>query len=267
MTDDRQHDEIESLLGAYVLDAVEPEEAALVENHLARCPRCRAEVDAGRELAGWLGASAALEEAEPPPADLWGRISESLGATSRSPSPMPGLAPPPVTRTGEDPVARTPRSARWVLSAVAVAAAVAIAVLGIDLSATNAQLGRTQQALGARGSRAAVEAALATPGHRLVRLDSSAGAQLAEFVVVPDGQGYLVSTSMPPLPAHETYQLWALISGRAISMGLLGDVPRQAAFTMASRTRPTELAVTVEPAGGVATPSGSPVATGRVVGA
>jgi anti-sigma-K factor RskA len=264
MTDERQHHQIESLLGAYVLDAVDPEEAALVGGHLEGCPRCRAEVDAGRELAGWLGTSAALEGAEPPPADLWGRIGERLGATSRPPPPMPDLARPPVARTGDGATARAPRKARWVLAAVAVAAAVAIAVLGIDLSATNAQLGRAQQALGARGTRAAVEGALANPGHRLVRLDSSVGTQLAEFVVVPGGQGYLVSAAMPPLPADETYQLWALTSGRAISVGLLGDGPRQAAFTMASVTLPTELAVTVEPAGGVATPSGSPVAAGRV---
>jgi len=67
---------------------------------------------------------------------------------------------------------------------------------------------------------------------------------------------------MPALPPDETYQLWAIISGRPISMGLLGSRPEQAAFTMASAHTATELAVTVEPSGGVATPTRPPVATG-----
>ena len=40
------HQEIEELLGAYALDAVDDDERDLVEAHLAGCPRCRAEVAA-----------------------------------------------------------------------------------------------------------------------------------------------------------------------------------------------------------------------------
>ena len=39
-----EHDEIPELLGAYAHDAVEPDAAALVEDHLRECPRCAAEV-------------------------------------------------------------------------------------------------------------------------------------------------------------------------------------------------------------------------------
>ena len=49
------HAEIAELLGAYALDAVSPDEAAEIEEHLAECPRCRAEVSAHREVAGVLG--------------------------------------------------------------------------------------------------------------------------------------------------------------------------------------------------------------------
>ena len=50
------HDhEIEELLGAYALDAVNAEEATAVEVHLTTCPRCRAELDAYREMAAALG--------------------------------------------------------------------------------------------------------------------------------------------------------------------------------------------------------------------
>src|SRR5690606_4393398 len=68
-----EHDEIAELLGAYALDAVEPEEAAAVEAHLAVCPRCAAEVADHREVAAMLAHSGA-----PAPEGLWSRISASL---------------------------------------------------------------------------------------------------------------------------------------------------------------------------------------------
>jgi anti-sigma-K factor RskA len=285
MSTELQHDEIESLLGAYALDAVEPDEAMLVERHLEECPRCGAEVDAFRELAGRLGTSAVLEDAEPVPPELWDRIAERLNAAPRrSPSPMPDLVRPESAtavagagvveissarrgRQRSDGGWRSPRTMRWMSLAVAAAAVVAIALLGLNLSQANHQLGQARSALDSRGPNAAVEAALANPRHRLVRLDSSEGTQLAELVMVPNGQGYMVSSSMPQLPSDETYQLWAMISGQPISLGLLGNQPRRAAFTVASTAAPTELAVTIEPAGGVATPNRSPVATGDIVSA
>ena len=48
------HDPIEELLGANALNAVDDDERAAVDAHLATCPRCRAEVDAHREVASHL---------------------------------------------------------------------------------------------------------------------------------------------------------------------------------------------------------------------
>lgn len=55
-------------LGAYLLGALEPDERAEVESHLASCPDCRAEL---AELAGLPGLLARLgpEEAQPVPAE------------------------------------------------------------------------------------------------------------------------------------------------------------------------------------------------------
>src|SRR5690606_35755181 len=47
-------DEFTELLGAYALDAVEPDEREAVERHLADCPRCRSEVAEHREVAAYL---------------------------------------------------------------------------------------------------------------------------------------------------------------------------------------------------------------------
>ena len=126
MTADSDHHQIEALLGAYVLDAVEPDEAARVERHLEGCPRCRAEVDAGREVAGRLGTSARAAGAEPLPPGLWDRIAGGIATSARRPpGPMPGLgaaprrrprwrpSPTPRRRAGEGGGVRGGRRRRW----------------------------------------------------------------------------------------------------------------------------------------------------------
>ncbi len=54
----------------------------------------------------------------------------------------------------------------------------------------------------------------------------------------PTGQGYLVKSNLPTLSAAKTYQLWGVIKGRAISLGLLGQAPHAVAFT-SGRIAPT----------------------------
>ena len=65
--------EIEELIGAYALDAVEPDERAAIEAHLAECPRCRAELAEHLEAASYLSYTGA-----PAPERLWGRIAAAL---------------------------------------------------------------------------------------------------------------------------------------------------------------------------------------------
>ena len=69
------HHEIEELLGAYALDAVDAEEARVVEEHLLVCPRCRAEVAEHREVAALLTSGTS----EPVPDGVWNRIAADLG--------------------------------------------------------------------------------------------------------------------------------------------------------------------------------------------
>jgi anti-sigma factor RsiW len=269
------HEAIESLLGAYALDATEPDETLMVEAHLSTCPRCRAEVDAHREMAAALGNSVV-----PLPPGLWGRIAEDAGRRRRrhaaAPSPLgrhhsaEGATPRPfATVPAAEPVPigghRTARrDRRWVVGAMGAAAVVAlIAFLTVGWVHTNVQLSNARNALAQARSNAQIESALSTPGHRTVVLRSPAGSTVATAVVVPGGQGYFVSSSMPTLASTETYQLWAMFGDRAVSLGLMGNHPGHAIFTLASGA-PTQLAVTVEPAGGVAQPDRLPVAAGSL---
>jgi anti-sigma-K factor RskA len=132
--------------------------------------------------------------------------------------------------------------------------------LQADVSRLHADNSRLQ----ANANETAVAVALRTPGHSVVTLESSSGEQLAQFVIVPGGHGYLISSHLPVLSVGKTYQLWGIVGGTPISLGLLGASPRNAAFTIAGAPRAAKLAVTAEPTGGTVAPTGSIVASGTV---
>jgi len=255
MTFESEHVAVEGLLGAYALDAVDRDEAIVVEHHLESCPRCRAELDEHREMAGALGNSV-----EPLPPALWDNIAGRLHEA------VPPRAAPELLgrQDGEEQKRRRRITPARIAGLVAVAAMVAVAVLAVNLSSSNGRIGTLQGALARTSDSAAARAALSTPGHATVSLRSPSGQQVAEVVMLPSGRGYVVDTKMAGLPAGQTYQLWALSGARVVSAAVLGHQPSTAAFTLASGS-PSSMAVTVEPAGGVAMPTSSPVAAGRVV--
>src|SRR5438034_909666 len=75
MSDDRfTHEEVQELLGAYAVDAVDSDEAVAIETHLDECARCRADLAEMREVAAFLAHTGG--EA---PSGLWDRIAASLG--------------------------------------------------------------------------------------------------------------------------------------------------------------------------------------------
>jgi len=156
-----------------------------------------------------------------------------------------------------------PRRVTAIVGSIAAVAAAIAAVLAVSLVHDSHRITNLQQAVGASAHNA-VAAALHTSGHKVVTLESSGHQLLAEFVVVPDGRGYLVKSNLPALPSTETYQLWGQLDGRSISLGLLGRSPNQATFTSAGSRSPSVLAITVEPAGGSVTPTPPMLATGPV---
>jgi anti-sigma factor RsiW len=277
-----QHRLVSELLGAFALDAVDRDEARMVEEHLEECPRCRFEVDQLREVAAAIG-----NASERPPDSLWERIAGQLNRGDVERSPLPptielaggrieerrrvlggrGGSAQPNRRERRRPMRGSPRRP-WTMVGVGAAAACAAlaAVFGVGWSNASGRAGQLQAALAERGTAAAVQAALASPGHRVVVLRSSTGAQLAEFVVRGNGVGYVVRSRMPELPGDETYQLWAEIANQPISLGLLGSKPALGdAFTLGpSVSSARALMVTVEPAGGVVTPDRAPVGTGSL---
>lgn len=236
------HEEVQSLLGAYALHGVDPDEADAISAHLLTCPRCQAEFDAFASITPVLGAGAGA-----PPAGLWEEIVATIDQ-----APPGGM----VRELRREAQPRSPW-ARLGPALVAAAAAV-VAVLAYSVVNLHGQVSNDNQALSSVSLQAPIRAALADRGHVDVDLAGAAGSTMTKVVVVPGGQAYVVSSTLPTLAPGRTYQLWAIASGRTVSMGLLGRRGSPAAFRIEGGT--SALMVTAEPSGGVSHPTSAVVA-------
>lgn len=246
---DASRSDINDLLAAYALDAVDRDERDLVERHLADDPAARAEVDEMRETAAVLASLPVDEEGAPP--GLWNRIAGAIGVSDESPAATaPGVVVPLTRRT---------RSVSMRLAAsIAAVAALIIAILGVQVAT------RTPNRAG--DLAAAYDNAL-DHGATAVRLQrTGANPIAAEIALKSDGTGYLRNNDLAPLPAGKTYQLWALVGSgsaqRTLSAGVLGPEPSAAAFHVAGR--PAGFAITIEDAPGVVQSTQAPTAVGTV---
>jgi hypothetical protein len=266
-------------LGAYALDAVPDDEYGDLETHLADCPHCRSELDSLREVAGALGNSV-----EPLPDRLWPSIAIRLSDAPQGtePRPMPRLEPTTRSRFRVPSSGRTQRTqkALVMVGAVAVAGIAIAVVFGVGLIRSQDNVSRLQDnvwrlqnnnlKLEENAGATPAEIAMQNPDAAVVSMASrSSGEQLASFVIVPGGEGYLLSSVLPKLDPKLTYQLWGLTAGSStpISLGLLGASPTASQFSIAGAPFTSELALTAENAGGSVAPTRWPdniVASGTV---
>jgi anti-sigma factor RsiW len=257
MSDQLTHAQIEELLGAFALDAVDGAEREVVEAHLTACPRCRAEVAGYRETAALLAHTGARA-----PDGVWSQISEAL-VESPPDLDMAGIVGPGRARTAWR---RRSVSLRAATAAVALAAAVT-AFFGVQLGRQDARLDRVQNAMQnlvrKEGVRSAALAAMGDPRAEKLELTTPDGKSAqARVVRQPDGTGFLVADHLAALPAGRTYQLWAVRPGAKISLAVLGNEPDVAPFRI---TGPVlAYAITEEVANGVAASDNPPVVVGRV---
>ncbi|MDQ3680592.1 MAG: anti-sigma factor [Actinomycetota bacterium] len=238
------HAQIEELLGAYALDAVEDDDAAVVEAHLPECPRCTWEVASHREVAAALA-----HGGSPAPEGLWDRIAQTLED-----------APPAL-----DLARLAPRSApggRVGGRAVALMAAAALvtAVLGVGVVRQDQRVDRLTVVMRQRALEQAAASANADARAQRVTLRSEDGVLYVQTAVQDNGSGYLVRHNLPSLPEGRSYQLWGKTGASNVSLGVLGPKPGVAAFTVHGNV--TAVAVTEEAIGGAVVPSGRPVVQG-----
>ena len=260
------HDDFIESLGAFALDAMDPDEAEAIRAHLAECPRCAEEVAQHHQVAALMG-----NVGGDAPAHLWAEIAGKIGE----------IRPVGASRTVLTPVRSVPsdiRSARasgarrvrrqGVLLGVA-AAVVLIALLSLQVVRLNDRVGSLNALNAATGINHQVQAALADPDAQKVALESSTvpASTEAEVVVLPSGAAYLLNKGLPALPSGQTYQLWGKANTQLISLGILGNRPTKAAFSVGSSARYSAYVVTAERAGGVVRTTHQPVAEGAVLNA
>ena len=237
-------DDLDELLGAYALDALEPDERRLVDEYLTHNPRARAEVEQHREVATMLSYTGA-----PAPEGLWERIAESLDG----PAPEPGPELAKVLPTPRQLPVRHRRRRPWLAPAgLAAAAAIVVAVLAVRLVDTDRRL----DAL--RRERSTVEglyeAARVDASARRAQLASTDGAVHSLAVVTAEGNGFIEGRTLAVLDTDHTYQLWGVVQGsdgpQVISLGVLGPHFDVAPFTVRQGTL-VKLVLTHEVRGGV----------------
>lgn len=265
-----------ALAPSYALGALDAEECATFEAHLATCADCRAEVRAHRDVAALLP----LALGDAPSASLRDRILAIPAAHPASKTPRPAPADEPASTAARPDVvsiASAPSARRggrawpgWLAAAAALLLAVGLGMRWRD------ERGARQVAEGAlaeeRATRIARDSLLATvlaPDVRSARLVATgAGPEVRMVWSRRRGVVILTAQGLAPAPDGRTYQLWGIPKGGAPrSLGVFAAdangvarvelrVPSDAVIDVA--------AISVEPAGGSPAPTTTPVLVGNV---
>lgn len=230
---------LHALTGAYVLDALTPDEVAAFESHLRSCRDCRDEVAELRATAARLGSAAAAV----PPETMRASVLAAVARTPQTPRPA----------TAEDPGVAPRRSARrWPAVAAAAAVLVAAAIGGTAV----------QRERDARAEAALMSAALhvvAAPD--AVSLDMDLGA--AHVVASQEMGAAVLMASDVPMPPDGVYQLWMMHADGSPAPGptFMPHDGEVMALVEGDLTDVAELAVTLEPDDGDPTMSAEVLAT------
>ena len=244
-----QSHDLHLLTGAYAADAVTGAELAEFERHLERCPTCAEEVRGRQETTAKLGMTTAIA---PPP---WMR-DQVLSATSRTRQLPPSSGK--VIALHARP-RRTTSLRRGMSRPVAVAAMSAMAAAVIVLAVF--QVNTRDQLHQAQAGASAVAAVLASPDARIDMGKASIGGTVTAVVSPRDREAVVTTAGMPSPGGGKTYQLWVIGADGPRSAGLMsGGTAGATSPVLAADVRSGDsLAITIEPAGGSARPTTTPV--------
>ena len=237
--------DLHSLAGPYALDALEAgSERDRFTRHLSRCQSCAAEVKGFREVATAMAFAAAAE----PPAELRGRVLAAAARTRQLPPEVSTHARRRRSRT------RVP----WVpwLSGVVATASIVVAVLfGFAQAHTRDELNQV------KAENQAISLLLSAPEAKLLTHTVTNGGVATVVLAADRHELAVVTTGLPALPPGKVYQLWLIGKPKTVSAGLLpaaknGQTP---AVLATGVVKGDTLGLTVEPAGGSAQPTTTPI--------
>jgi anti-sigma-K factor RskA len=223
--------DLHTLSGAFALDALSSDEAAQFRTHLQECAVCRQEVRELRAAAAQMGAVEAIA----PPESLKVRV---LATADRTPQKPPKVSP-----------LSQARGRRWAPRLAAAAAAVVVAGAGAFGIAQIAGDGGTTL-------QAGVVQVFESDDAHTAEVDTSHGA--VRVATSPQRGEMAVDTSgLQRLDQGHVYQLWSIVDGTPTSVGVLDDPGKGASMAMPEPG--TQVAITVEPAGGSERPTTDPI--------
>jgi anti-sigma-K factor RskA len=231
-------DDVAALISAHALGALEPDQAALAEEHIAASDACRRAYEDALETAAALALAVADSE---PPAELRGRILAAARA-ERAPLAKPAAPKRRFRLAG----LLTPSGG---FAVIGVAAAIVFALIAVS---------QHNSADSARDRQEALVAVLSAPDARVVALTPSGGGAPSGRLIVSADRAALVS-SLRPAPPGRTYQAWGLPAGGGAPVPL-PTFSHAGAVLLDGVGKYDKVAVTVEPSGGSKAPTTKPFA-------
>lgn len=240
--------DLHTLAGAYVLDAISPQERARFAAHLADCAECHREIAELREATARLGTAVAVR----PRPELRG---ETINAACQL-SQLPPVVDK-TTRAGAGPAqpARRALLAGWRKLALAAAVAVIAGAAGLGWAANHAmqQLRHTQR------QDHLIAAVLSASDATMLTAKVSGGGTAIVVLSDHEHMGVFTAHDLRALPATETYQLWLMGPQGARPAGMLKMTHGgMAGPAVVADMRPGDMiGLTIEPAGGSARPTTS----------
>ena len=243
--------DMDSLLGAYVLDALEADERAQVELHLEQDARARREVDELLETVAALATAPGIDE--PAPQALWDRIAAQIDEETPADELAARRRPQGVATGRVDHLGRR-RGGRG--RGDRARAAGRVAQRRPRPGASNPRPASIE-----RGSSTAPRRPKVRAPRRSPRTTGRRGS-----CCCPTAPASSSTTGCPPVGAAQTYQLWAFTGNGAeptiVSAAVLGPDADSASFKLAGPVQ--SFAMTVEGAGGAAQPTQAPFTTGNL---
>ncbi|MEV6345036.1 anti-sigma factor [Actinoplanes sp. NPDC051851] len=237
--------DIHSLVGAYVLDAVDDLERAAVDRHLRECEACRAEVAELREAAARMADGAWSV----PPPRLRDTVLAAVATTRQVPVETP-VRPAP---------AMTPGRPRWVSRsrwAVAAAAVVAVAGAGVAVVVQEQRV-RDQRgaAVAAQAEQNRIRGILAAPDVVLRDQALADGGKVTVAYSRLRDSGVVMMAADAAPTGGRVFQLWTVRSGTPVSEGVLAAGQTSVVTVVEGISAASAVGVSVEPAGGSSAPT------------
>jgi anti-sigma-K factor RskA len=253
------HEDYKEMIPARALSALDPAEARALNEHLDNCPECR------KELAEWEATAAALalvaDPVEPSP-----KVRERILDEIRNEGSASEVIP---FRSTSRKIWKSFGS----LGAMAAVVLVTALLVGLvvlwrqnraaqaELAASTTQLEAAQKDL--QRSNEFLQLVL-TSGAKVAELAGTrdAGGASAKLAYDKAGRAVLMASGLPSVPQDKEYQLWFILPGKAPLPGKTfaadstGRATSKDQLPEAAALGSAVFAITVEPKGGTASPTG-----------